>query len=96
MITSILILLLIIFLIINIFSVILIKIQIEKLKIYETWILGFQQKVTISLEKLKEIDKRGTFASSMNNEGLFESDDEVGYIFKDMIKIIEELNDKIK
>ena len=76
--------------------IILIKKLIIKNDIYESWILGFKQDITESIETMREIDKQGTFATSLNDKGIFESDDQVGQIFKEIIGVIEDLNEKIK
>lgn len=91
-----LILILILSLTVNVFMIILIKKLIIKNDIYESWILGFKQDITESIETMREIDKQGTFATSLNDKGIFESDDQVGQIFKEIIGVIEDLNEKIK
>jgi hypothetical protein len=95
-----------IFLIITLFLLISITINIftfksllkkqDVIELYADWILEVKQDVENVLSEMREIDKRGTFATSMNQEGLFESDDEVGRIFKEMIDIIEKLNHRIQ
>jgi hypothetical protein len=85
---------LIIFIIITIATCLIIGIQANKLRTYESWILEFKGNVHTTLEQLREIDTKGTFASSMNAKGTFESDDEVGVIFKNMESIIEELDQR--
>jgi hypothetical protein len=91
---TVLVIILVISLILNVVTILLIGIQSNKARAYEEWIIGFQSDVTHALVKMREIDKRGTFATSMNEDGLFESDDEVGTIFKEMEDIIEDLNHK--
>lgn len=94
MITSLLVISLLISIIFNAFIVILAKNQIAKIQIYENWILDFKKDVEMTLENLRGIDKKGTFATSLNDKGLFESDDEVGVIFKEMEAIVEKLNQR--
>lgn len=72
----------------------LIAVQFYKIKIYESWILEFKDDVQTTLENLRSIDKKGTFATSINEKGTFESDDEVGVIFKEMESIVEKLNQR--
>jgi len=79
-----------------IFSIILIVNLLKKIKVYEQWILEFKDDVEDTLEEMRNIDKRGVFATSMNEKGLFESDDEVGIIFKDIQDLIEKLNEKVQ
>lgn len=78
------------------FSAVLIKIQVDKIKTYESWILEFKEDVNNTLENLRAIDTKGTFATSLNDKGLFESDDEVGRIFKEMELIVDKLNQRIQ
>ena len=56
--------------------------------------MEFKEDVETTLEDMKAIDERGTFATSLNDKGKFESDDEVGVIFKEMQDIIEKLNQR--
>ena len=48
----------------------------------ETWVNEFSKNITNMNRELKKID----------NKGSFESDDEVGYFFKQLKKIIKQLN----
>lgn len=96
MIIPILSLLLIISLGIAISSVILNKILITKNTIYEEWIREFKQSATNTLNTMREIDKVGTFATSVNDKGTFESDDQVGQIFREMSDLVEKLNEKVQ
>jgi len=47
-----------------------------------------------TLEEMRAIDKEGTFATSLNDKGNFESDDQVGRIFKELLDLIEKLNER--
>ena len=91
---------LIIFLIIlfglNVAAYIIIKRLLSKIETYEEWILEFKTDLVATLTKMRAIDKQGTFATSMNTEGTFESDDQVGQIFKELLDLIEKLNDRTK
>lgn len=80
----------------NIFFIKLVRIQLNKIQIYEDWILEFKTDVISTLNTMESIDKRGTFATSVNEKGLFESDDEVGQIFKDIKNLIEKLNQRVE
>ena len=91
---TLLIILLILSIAIIAFAIKLIKIQIQKIKTYEEWIVEFKSDVSTTLENLRSIDKRGTFATSLNEKRLFESDDEVGTIFLEIKDIIEKLNQR--
>ena len=94
MITFLLITGLIISLIVNVLTIIIVGIQANKVQTYEKWVLEFKENVETILESMRALDKRGTFATSLNDKGLFESDDEVGVIFKEMEDLIEELNQR--
>ena len=94
MITIILITVLFISLGLNIASFIIIKNSLNKLSIYEEWIAECKEDVTATLNQMRAIDKQGTFATSLNDKGTFESDDQVGDIFKGLVDLIEKLNQR--
>ena len=48
----------------------------------ETWVKEFSKTITAMNQEINKIDKRGSFSS----------DDEVGYFFKELKKIISKLN----
>lgn len=62
--------------------------------IYERWIVEFKLDVVNTLEEMRDIDKQGVFSTRINDKGLFESDDQVGGIFKDIMDLIEKLNQR--
>lgn len=93
--TALLIIFLIISLGLNVAAyIIIIKRLLSKIETYEDWILEFKTDLVATLMKMRAIDKQGTFATSMNTEGTFESDDQVGQIFKELLDLIEKLNDR--
>lgn len=96
MIIFILITVLIISLAFNISAYILIRTLLTKIKTYEEWILDFKSNVIDTLEKMQEIDQQSTFKSSFlsSDQGAFESDDQVGQVFKDLKELIDKLNQK--
>jgi len=94
MITFLLITGLIISLGLNIATFILIRNLLKKISIYEQWILEFKQDVIDTLSIMRAIDKQGVFATSVNEKGVFESDDQVGQLFKEITDLIEKLNDR--
>lgn len=96
MITFILIIILIISLGFNIVTYILIKNLLTKIRTYEEWILDFKSNVIDTLEKMRAIDQQSTFKSSFlsSDKGAFESDDQVGQVFKDLNELIDKLNQK--
>ena len=81
---------------INIATFVIIYRLISRIDVYETWILEFKQSVVNTLVNMRNIDKQGMFATSMNDKGTFESDDQVGQIFKELLNLIETLNEKIE
>jgi hypothetical protein len=92
--TTLLIIFLIISLGLNVSAYIIIKRLLSKIETYEDWILEFKNDLVTTLTKMRSIDKQGTFATSMNTEGTFESDDQVGQIFKELLDLTEKLNDR--
>lgn len=85
---------LIIFLGITVATFIIIKRLLIKIDTYEKWILELKTDLVNTLESMRAIDKQGTFATSLNDKGLFESDDQVGQIFKEILELIEKLNER--
>lgn len=81
---------------INIVKFILIRRLLQKINIYQTWIIKSRDNVKNTLNVMREIDNQGMFASSFSEKGLFESDDSVGQIFKQLLEIVNELNTKIQ
>ena len=80
----------------NITAFILLRIQLSKISTYESWILETKTSLITTIEKMREIDKIGTFATSMNDKGTFESDDQVGQIFKELLDLVEKLDNRIQ
>jgi len=78
----------------NVTSFLLIRILLKKNSIHEQWILDFKQDVINTLATMRLIDDKGTFATSVNNEGKFEADDQVGQSFKELMDLIVKLNDR--
>ena len=74
----------ILFLLISIFSSIALFYSLKRINQYENYLYQFQQIIEISHQKLKSLD----------NKGSFESDDEVGFFFKE-IKTIQSILDDI-
>jgi len=94
MITFLLIIGLIISLGLNVIAFILIRNLLKKNSIHEAWILNFKQDVVNTLANMRSIDSHGSFATRIDDKGKFESDDEVGQIFKELLDLIENLNEK--
>jgi hypothetical protein len=75
---------------------ILIRNLLKKIAVYEEWVLDVKTDVIQTLEKMREIDTRGMFITTIagGEKGGFESDDEVGVVFKEMLELIEKLNQR--
>ena len=82
----------------NLTMFILIKNLLKKIDVYEEWVLDFKTDLVDTLQQMREIDKQGTFATSLSDpeKGIFESDDQVGIIFKDLTSLVEKLNQRIQ
>ena len=63
-----------------------ININLEKIETYEKWILEFQTDVQQTYIQLREVD----------NKNLFNKDDDVGFVFTQLVNIVEKLKDKTK
>jgi hypothetical protein len=94
MITFLLIVISIISLGLNVAAYILIRNLLKKQEIYEAWILEFKTAVNTTLAAMRQIDKQGVFSTSVNEKGIFESDDQVGEVFKQILALIEKLNER--
>jgi uncharacterized UPF0160 family protein len=71
---------------VNVFLLITLKKLFNQVDILEDWIINFKKSVENTFNKLKDIDDRG----------IFEKDDDVGFLFSDLKQIIESLNKKVK
>lgn len=78
----------------NIAAFILVKRLLARIDVYEEWIIDFKTDVISTLEQMRAIDKQGTFATSVTEKGVFESDDQVGVVFKELIALVEKLEQK--
>lgn len=58
----------------------------EKIDTLEKWILEFRNDVDVTHKKLKEVD----------DKQMFQKDDDVGFVFSEIIKLIEKLNKRIE
>ena len=75
---------------------IIIKRLLAKVETYEEWVLDFKTDVISTLERMRDIDKSGVFSSRLNDQGVFESDDMVGGVFKELLALVEKLNHRTK
>ena len=58
----------------------------QKIEIYEAWVDEFKSEVDQMYTRLKEVD----------DKNLFEKDDDVGFVFSEVLRISKEFNDKVK
>ncbi len=58
----------------------------RKMEIYESWLEYFRSEVDDVYAKMKEVDDRN----------LFEKDDDVGFVFSELVRISKEFSEKIK
>lgn len=79
-----------------IIAFIIIKRLMDRVETYEEWILDFKTDVIDTLEQMREIDKSGVFSSKLTDKGVFESDDIVGGVFKELTELVEKLNQRIE
>jgi transcription elongation factor Elf1 len=59
---------------------------IRKIEVYEDWVDTFREESDGLYQKLKAVDDRN----------LFEKDDDVGFVFSEILRITKEFNDKVK
>lgn len=62
----------------------IIKIQLDKISVYEDWIRDLKQDVSDAYEDMKSLD----------DKQIFQKDDEVGVVFQDLVAIMKKLNDR--
>ena len=60
--------------------------MIKKIEVYEEWLDYFRNEVDEVNKRLKAVDDRH----------LFEPDEDVGFIFSEIVRIIKEFDEKIK
>jgi transcription elongation factor Elf1 len=58
----------------------------KKIEVYEEWVDEFRTEVNQMYARLKEVDDRN----------LFEPDEDVGFIFSEIVRITKEFNEKVK
>jgi len=57
-----------------------------KIDTLEKWILEFRNDVNVTHNSLKEVD----------DKQMFQKDDDVGFVFLEIVKLIEKLNKRIE
>lgn len=92
MVTTLLVIGLIILLVINILLIRSLNIQFKKIKLYESWIVEYDDWVgsVRNLVKTTYIKMK-----NLDNNDVFFKDDEVGVVFTDLLDLLKHLNDKI-
>lgn len=60
--------------------------MVKKIEVYEDWLDTFRAEVREVYARLKAVDDRN----------LFEKDDDVGFVFSEMLRITKEFDEKIK
>ena len=58
----------------------------RKVETYEEWSENFRTEIEQVYQKLKEVD----------DKNLFEKDDDVGFVFSEILRVTKECNDKVK
>ncbi len=58
----------------------------KKIEIYENWLVMFRSEIDQVYTKIKAVDDRN----------LFDKDDDVGFVFSEIVRITKEFDDKIK
>ena len=60
--------------------------QDKKLSIYTKWILEYRTKIDETYARLKSVDERN----------LFEKDDDVGFVFSELLRVMKEFDEDIQ
>lgn len=69
----------------NIFLIISLRRAFFTIDVLESWLVDFKGLVNNVYKKLKDVD----------NRGIFEKDDDVGFLFSDIVNIIKITNERI-
>ena len=59
---------------------------IKKIEVYEDWLEMFRSEIDQVYSKIKSVD----------DKNLFEKDDDVGFVFSEIVRITKEFDEKIK
>ena len=68
----------------NIFLGYALDINLDKIETYQNWLLDVKKEVANTYSKLKDLD----------DKQMFEKDDDVGFVFSEMVKLIEKLKER--
>ncbi len=69
---------------INVFLGYALDVNLDKIETYQNWILELKKDVVSTYTKLKDLD----------NKQMFEKDDDVGFVFSEILKLIEKLKER--
>ena len=69
---------------VNIFLAYALDINLDKIEEYQNWILEFKKDLVLTYNKLKDLD----------DKQMFEKDDDVGFVFSEILKLIEKLKER--
>lgn len=58
----------------------------KKMDIYEEWIVRFRTQIEYVYTRMKEVD----------NRNLFDKDDDVGFVFTELLRITKEFDESVK
>lgn len=58
----------------------------KKISIYERWVEKFRNRIGTIYADLKTVD----------DKNLFEKDDDVGFVFSEMLRVVKDFNDSIQ
>ena len=85
--------LLVISIVINILLYTALKVQLKKIDLYEKWVVEYEtwvndvrNSISSTYDKMKRVDEKN----------LFFKDDDVGFVFSELLKLLKQLNDRIK
>ena len=68
----------------NIFLGYALDINLDKIETYQNWLSDIKKELSVTYSKLKDLD----------NKQMFEKDDDVGFVFSEMVKLIEKLKER--
>ncbi len=69
---------------VNIFLGYALDINLDKIETYQNWFLDIKKEVSVTYSKLKDLD----------DKQMFEKDDDVGFVFSEIVKLIEKLKER--
>ena len=69
---------------VNVFLGYALDVNLDRIETYQNWITEFKKDLTVTYSKLKDLD----------DKQMFEKDDDVGFVFSGMVKLIEKLKER--